>query len=775
MVRRLLPVLVLPAALAALAGPAAGQADGGAGDPAASEEASMGSLAGRVVSSLNGGPLAGALVVARDGEGRQHDAVTGPDGRYRLPRVAAGRWTLRVSTLDHQTFRGAVRVPPGESVELDVVLALRPVVLPALSAVTDPVALVPSGGEDTEPGEEVRGTQGDPELRALDAGPGAGGVVRAMEGTRGGPPRSPSSVLYVRGGAADLKRVLLDGAPVYAPFHLGGLMDAVPDGVFRSARLYTGGAPLAYDGGLSYVLDLRTRRGGETSLSTGGHLDVLGGALRADGSAGDVSWLASGRTTHGAASDRLLDGDLPYGYEELLGRVDLDVAPGHHLALTGFTNRESVRLAGSAAPRDRASWGNEAASLRYGAALGGTRALLTAAATRFDTRLPVSASADELGRSETERIRLALDVTTRIGGVELSYGTAYNRHRTDVSLPPAGYAAPGVRWLGEASTGAAYGAATVRPWENLDVRGGLRVVADHGEGSPHVVPRAAVTWRASDVTDVRVSAGRFHQLLESPESALSSDLDEWSEILRRQAAAGTLESPSSISYLGSASASHVTVRMDHRIRDELELGLEGYFKAFSGLAEAGRLHASGADLWLDFRSDAWAGWVGYSLAWTWSETPSAGPDATFSGRQLLSAGLEAPLPTGMRLAARVRASSGLPFNRIPLTGGGAGVESPAGAQTLAWEAENSGAYRRDPVLSGPPDGSYLRFDLTLSRSFRTGLWGREVALRPYLRFLNALDRRDALFYQFDPASEMRPRALDSLPVLPVIGVAWDVP
>ena len=240
MARRLLTVL-LPAALACLAGRAAGQEALRANEPRTAAEAPPGSLAGEVVSSRNGAPVAGALVLVRDARGREVGAVTGRDGRYRLPRLPPGHWSVKVSTLDHDTFRGSVRVPRGESVQLDVVLPLRPVVLPTLSAVTDPVALVPHGGSDPDPDGDVRGSQGDPELRALDAGPGGASLVRAMEGARGNPPRNPSSVLYVRGGAADLKRVLLDGAPVYAPFHLGGLMDAVPDGVFRSARLYTGG------------------------------------------------------------------------------------------------------------------------------------------------------------------------------------------------------------------------------------------------------------------------------------------------------------------------------------------------------------------------------------------------------------------------------------------------------------------------------------------------------------------------------------------------------
>jgi hypothetical protein len=72
---------------------------------------------------------------------------------------------------------------------------------------------------------------------------------------------TPEDVLYVRGGAADLKLVLLNGAPVYAPFHIGGLINALDADVLRSANLYVGGAPARYDGGLSYVMEMETRSG----------------------------------------------------------------------------------------------------------------------------------------------------------------------------------------------------------------------------------------------------------------------------------------------------------------------------------------------------------------------------------------------------------------------------------------------------------------------------------------------------------------------------------
>jgi hypothetical protein len=41
-----------------------------------------------------------------------------------------------------------------------------------------------------------------------------------------------------------------------------------------------------------------------------------------------------------------------------------------------------------------------------------------------------------------------------------------------------------------------------------------------------------------------------------------------------------------------------------------------------------------------------------------------------------------------------------------------------------------------------------------------------------VRLLNALDRRDALFYYFEPWRDAELTPLAQRPVMPVLGVAW---
>ena len=55
-------------------------------------------------------------------------------------------------------------------------------------------------------------------------GRGGRGAAAAAARDGGNDPADPRDVLLMRGSTTDLKLVLLDGAPVYTPFHLGGLL-----------------------------------------------------------------------------------------------------------------------------------------------------------------------------------------------------------------------------------------------------------------------------------------------------------------------------------------------------------------------------------------------------------------------------------------------------------------------------------------------------------------------------------------------------------------------
>jgi hypothetical protein len=190
--------------------------------------------------------------------------------------------------------------------------------------------------------------------------------------------------------------------------------------------------------------------------------------------------------------------------------------------------------------------------------------------------------------------------------------------------------------------------------------------------------------------------------------------------------------------------------------------MEGYFKAFDGAPQVEGLRASGVDLWLDWRKGGWAVWAGYSLGWAWFQRGLVPTSDNFSARHLLSGGLRAPLPSAILFDLRLASNSGLDYTPIP-TGEQAAQADPEDRFDTSATAS---------AISGAPVGSYLRLDAQLSRSFTASVLGTRFELAPYLRVLNALDRRDALFYQLDIERDVRPRSLQAVSVLPIVGIEW---
>ena len=715
---------------------------------------------GRVLSEDTGTPLPYARVEVGSGA-EVRATVADAEGRYVLEDVAAGRQRVRVSTLDHEPLEVFVEIPESGELALDLALRLDPVELRGITVISRPLPGTRLG-PDGEP--VARGSPGDPELRALEATPGVAEFGLA-DGARSEPyidPNDPESVLYVRGAASDLKLVLLDGAPVYAPFHLGGLLDAFQPGVLRSAWLYYGGAPARYDGGLSYVLDLRTRPGRIDGFHSSGALDLLGFGARIEGPVATGSFLAGGRVMHRAGTDGFTGEPLPYGYADALARLDIGLGAGHYLSATGFFNRESVDLAGVTLLDGPAYWGNTAGSLRYGGTVAGSEAEFVAALARFTTRLPVGVEAPGVAYGKSLRARLAANFTRRVGAVHLGYGASYDRQHIDYRAVEVSDS--GSVWLhrqGEADAAGTYGEVIWEPARDLKVQGGLRANLFLSASRVRLAPRLSLLWQVSESSTLSVAGGRYYQYLRIPETILSGNLsDAWTDVLAGEVG---MYSPTA-SPLAVAGATHLAVGLTHIPRPSLRLGMEAFYKAFDGSPELEGLRASGIDLWIDFGDGPWAAWAGYSLAWAWSQRGEQTVTNRFSARHLLSGGLSAPLPSGVRFDARLASSYGIPYTPIP-TGRTESAFPEADRETLQRGA--------DRLLAGAPDGSYLRLDAQISRSWTARLFGSEIEIMPYLKLLNALDRRDALFYQFDAGHDLRPRSLQAVPLLPVIGIAWN--
>ncbi|MEX2584380.1 MAG: carboxypeptidase regulatory-like domain-containing protein [Gemmatimonadota bacterium] len=710
---------------------------------------------GRVFSEATGDPLPNAMVevVRADWNGA---TATGPDGAYLFSDVPAGRSLLRVRHIGHQALEMEIVVAQGRTVGIDVLLPVRPVAL-------DPVRVdgsAPSAEADAVAAD--RAELGIVEAHALESTPGLTelGFADAIRGVPGQEPPDPGSVLYVRGAATDLKLVYLDGAPVYAPFPLGGLIEPFAPELLHQADIYLGGAPARYDGGLSYVMDLRTRGGMVGGARTSGSVDLLSARVLAEAGYGDrLRVIGTARGMHPVAASALLGADLPYEYREGVLRGDARLGETTFVSFTGFGNGESVRIGSSTATDTVIEWGNRAGSVRLRGSIGRTDGELTAAVGGYSAELPLAGTRPLRATGEAKRTRLAADLARAYEGWQLRYGGSLERQEHTATARPL--AEDGVISVidAEGSVFGVYGEASAQVASRVSLRAGMRLDQFSGGGGLKLGPRVAATWFVTDRAALTLAAGGYHQFVRPPDEVL----------LRAPESADLHQSPS----LTVGRASHFTIGLDQEIGEGVRLGVEGFFKDFADVP-GGRstdANASGVDLWVRRGSGAWTGWLGYSLAWVWSPM-SPEQQSNFTGRHLLSAGLGAPIRERTRLDLRFAYGAGLPYSAIPLSSQLESMTTRTNYVTApSLDAAQRGGTETAPLLHSP-DEPFLRLDASLSQLWTSRRGDRVFEISPYIRVLNSLGRRDALFYYFNRDDGQGTRAIGSLPIVPMVGVEW---
>ena len=677
-----------------------------------------------------------------------------------LRNVPPGWHIIRAQHIDHAPHEIEILVTSGKEILYDFTLDLRPVKLPPVETHGVGMTL----GRDTM--AATLPSLGPASVRALESTPGVAelGLAEIAREIPGQDPPDASDVLYVRGGAADLKLVLLDGAPVYAPFHLGGLINPIDQDLVHSATLYLGGAPARYDGGLSYVMDLETRAGRYNSDHASLSADMLGARGSMEGPIfNHVSYLVGGRAVHGLGAERFTGGNFPYLYADGIARMDMDFGKYGRITTTGFWNRESVRLDSLSGYKSQAVWGNSAGSARYRGSIAGSNADITVGLGKFRTQLPVGGVRPLMTDGVARRLRIGVNLDREIGEVHLFYGVQYDR---------LGYeylAWPRPRTINDdtlvlAATGAGEVAGTYvdAAWQaapRLRLRGGLRADVFSIDPRARFAPRASATIVLTDRASLTIAAGSYRQYVRPSGQNL--------QLIGTVRPDSTETKP-----LNVASASHFVLSLDQDLGAGVQLGIEGFYKNFEGLPSPDGDHteSSGLDLWVRRAAGRVTGWLGYSLAWVWSAEADAANHRAFAGRHLISAGVSGEVWNQGRIDVRVAYGAGLPYTAIP---------EPETTPVFSLSARADGPetqIRLDtqvPSLPTSPNDPYFRLDVQVARTFVTDVHGFAFELTPYFKVLNALDRRDALFYHFDRnAQSPDARPLAPLPILPILGLEW---
>jgi hypothetical protein len=743
----------------------------------AAQTPSTGVVAGRVSARTDttavATPVTGADVAI---VGTAIAATTGGRGDFLLDRVPIGTRTLRVRLLGYRSAERAIRVRAGDTARVELVLEseaqiLAPVRTAAVATDLETFVSRPSVATISIGKAAMTGipSVGEPD------------VVRVVQLLPGVVARNDFSTgLNVRGGEADQNLILLDGHPIYNPFHLGGLFSTFMDATVGGIELMTAAFPARYGGRLSSVLDVRSADETRSGVHTIADISAIGASAKLSGliAGGRGTWSIAGRRTYAdAVMDLFTDNFFPYHFRDFHGRATYGLPRDVRVALTAYVGKdvldanlaaiESDSTAGLASEGNWAfDWGNNVVGLSIAKDFGAHVTLEQRVSTSAFSTLLDLADGALVERNDVRDLRFTGALARRGAAHDGAIGYEVATHRiryasgstqtgtTDFDLRQTPVSA--AIWIDD----------LWRVSPKWLVQSGLRAEGLTGRRWAALSPRVSLKYFATRDLALTAGTGRVTQWMHS----LAGDgplryFDVWI---------------ASDSFTPVATAWHWVAGIERRLRDVGSVRVEGYVKKYDRVLEANwsedpqargdeLFSAKGESYGVDLlarwhpRSGV-AGWISYSygLSSRWRDDVRWAPG--HDRRHDLDA-VATWRVARYRLGARFGYATGTPYT--PIVGEIARrVYDPSrdswGTGDPRIFLESLGGRRNSARF---PANHRLDFDV--SRDFVV----RGATVAPYVSVVNAYNAKNVFVYLYEYSTDLPTRrAISQFPVLPSAGV-----
>jgi hypothetical protein len=706
--------------------------------------------------------LPGANVILRAIDRAQaapQGAVSGSNGLYQIETVPPGRYALRVTFVGYASYRDTLRLEPGSVRTLTVALD------PATEQLGEIVVEEEGGAATLEGGAQTVRAADIARIPTPDVSGDLVSYLQALpsvvsSGDRGGQ-------LFIRGGTPSQNLVLLDGVPVYLPFHIVGFYSAFPEDLVANADVYAGGFGAQYSSRISSVIDVTMREGNKRSLDASGSVSPFLVSARIEGPVndeGDLSMIGSTRQSILESAESVYSTDMPFRFSDTFVKLHGTPSDQSRYSLMGLHTYDRGRVdAGDVAADDVFRWQNVALGARL-------FALPTGSERAVEVTGGLSYASNEVGAPERPerssrilRLGATFDFLDPEGQTKLNWGLFTRMHWMARSIEEQ---FAGIQDESEVALGVGgYGELDVDLTETLCVTPGT-VLSWYDGVVPIPEPRVRLSWRPHDDHTFTAASGVYWQ----PVSGLTDDRDAGSVFTVWTLDTDRTESQRAIHAMGGWQAS----------LGPFQTAIEGYYKHLRDLrvpqfgtrasfsTEFTRANGTvyGFDTRLELPREHGYAYVGYGFTWTRYRAADE-PLAVREGdpiteyhpphdrRHQINAVVSADLEP---YTASVRWSfgSGLPFTRF------SGFDEfipPRGLPDVRGQLGESRVFLSEPYAERLP--VYHRLDVSLQRTFTVGA----AELVTQVGAINAYDRRN-LFY-FDLFTAQR---VDQLPVIPYLSL-----
>ncbi|MEO7174456.1 MAG: TonB-dependent receptor [Saprospiraceae bacterium] len=308
----------------------------------------QGTVRGNVYDKETGSPVMFANVYLA---GTSYGANTDAEGFFSLSNIPSGEYRVEVIYLGY------------DSTFIDVKLGKNNIVYKKFYLVPSGIQLgvTEISGERQQARTEVQiseVTVTPRQIKALPTTSGDADIAQYLPmipgiiitGDQGGQ-------LYIRGGSPVQNKIMLDGIPIYNPFHSIGFFSVFETEAIRNVDVQTGGFNAEQGGRISAIVDINTREGNKKRFS--GLVGASPFQVRAlaegpivklnESTGGSTSFLISAKRSiieqtspslYKYATDTL--GKFPFNYTDLYGKISMLSGNGSKLELFGFNFTDGV-------------------------------------------------------------------------------------------------------------------------------------------------------------------------------------------------------------------------------------------------------------------------------------------------------------------------------------------------------------------------------------------------------------------------------------------------
>jgi hypothetical protein len=749
----------------------------------ASGMAQTGVLRGRITQVSSGAPVArAAIVVEGTGRGTLSDSV----GAFAIEELPARAYRVQIRRQGFRQVERLIEVRSGDTTVINVALeastqVLDPVRTEARAADHDLFLTRPALGTTSLTARSVSAV---PRLGEPD-------IIRIIPLLPGVAARNDFSSGYnVHGGEADQNLILIDGYPIYNPFHLGGLFSTFMESTVRDVTLMTGGFPARYGGRLSSVLDVTSAVEGRPGVHGTIEVSLLGSTATLASPIGTRgSWLVAARRTYADwLIDAFSDEVLPYHFYDLHGHATYRLPGDWRWSATAYGGRDVLDADLSETDIDSTSsgpsegtlffrWGNGIVGTTISKAFAGpsgrdsTVVVQRISRSRFNTKLDAGEGSAAVYHDIADG-RLAGDVTFYTEQHQLGVGYELSNFalRTEDGSPALGVKGTNRRQRARALAVFANELWKPSPASRWLVEGGVRLENIASRDGGVLSPRLSIKRFLRDDLAVSIATGRFTQWIHT--------LSQEDRPIRFFDLYALSDSATPI-----ASAWHYLAGLEHWSSSTRQVRVNAFFKRYDRVMEF-RLGQDpfidgdefeittgasyGIDVMLrqfDAPGSRVSGWVTYNYAVARRELDGRRFAPAHDRRHNLN------IVSNYRLGkytigARLGVASGTPYTEIVSQY----VRRRYDPFSGRWENPGRPPNEVD-YLGGPRSGARYpltqRLDLSVSRLFQRG----RATIRPYLSIINAYNARNVLDYQLDYGVVPPVRhTFSQFPFLPSLGV-----